>query len=87
MKFIMVVLICFGADCRAIYEEFRYENYDTCMIEAVKTRDYMKSTFPASSGQVYCWDEEQFQKFKEDLEKNGLDPIKQIIPDSNSISA
>ena len=53
MKFIMVVLICFGADCRAIYEEFRYENYDTCMIEAVKTRDYMKSTFPASSGQVY----------------------------------
>ena len=85
MKFIMVIIICFGADCRAIYEEFNYESYEACISEAYGVSNYMQQTFPTSSGKVYCWDEDQFELFKEDLKNNGV-PTPSDLP-SGSISA
>ncbi len=85
MKFIMVIIICFGVDCRAIYEEFAYDNYQDCIMEAQGVRDYMKMTFPMSSGQVYCWDDNQFENFREGLQKDGL-PTPDNLP-TDSISA
>ncbi len=71
MKFIMVIIICFGADCRAIFEKFDYQTYDQCISEAIVVTEYMKQTFPTSSGQIHCWDESQFNEFKKGLE-NGM---------------
>ena len=54
-------------------------------MEAQGVRDYMKMTFPMSSGQVYCWDDNQFENFREGLQKDGL-PTPDNLP-TDSISA
>ena len=73
MKFIMVLIICFGADCRSVYENFAYETYEQCVQEAVGVSQFMQQQFPTSSGQVFCWDKEQFELFQKGL-KDGFDP-------------
>ena len=37
MKFIMVIIICFGADCEAIYDVPKYDDYNQCYKEAIVT--------------------------------------------------
>ena len=77
MKFIMVIIICFGADCEAIFDKAKYETYDECYQSAIATANYMRSTFPASAGEVHCWDEKQFetfQKFLDEGNKPTIDP-------------
>ena len=71
MDFIMVIIICFGLDCQAIYEEFEYENYDKCISEAYGVSEYMKLTFPTSAGEVHCLDKQQFTDFEKYLQANG----------------
>ena len=54
MKFIMVMIICFGFDCQAVYDsEFEYQTYDECRAEAVGVTEYMQLIFPASSGEIH----------------------------------
>ena len=71
MKFIMVVIICFGVDCQAIFEETPYERYDLCMETAASTAQYMQYTYPESAGQVNCYTEREFELLQEQLE-NGV---------------
>tara|TARA_A100001015_G_scaffold55741_1_gene61247 strand:+ start:764 stop:1018 length:255 start_codon:yes stop_codon:yes gene_type:complete len=70
MKFFLVVIICFGADCQAIFEENSYERYDICMETASSTAQFMKYTYPESHGQVDCLNENEFEKLQEKI-KNG----------------
>ena len=67
MKFFLVVIICFGVDCQAIFEETPYEKYDLCMDTATSTAQYMQYTFPESSGKVDCLSETEFKKLKEKI--------------------
>ena len=69
MKFFLVVVICFGVDCQAIFEENAYERYDICMETAASTAQFMQYTYPESSGQVDCLTESEFEILKEQLEK------------------
>ena len=69
MKFIMVMIICFGVDCQAVYDsEFEYETYDDCITEAVGVTQYMQLLFPASAGEIHCWDRETFSSFEKYLD-------------------
>ena len=84
MKFIMVVIICFGVDCQAIFEENPYERYDICMETASSTAQFMQYTYPESSGQVDCLNSKEFELLQEQLE-NGE---KLTLPNQeNQISA
>ena len=76
MKFFLVVVICFGVDCQAIFEENAYERYDICMETAASTAQFMKHTYPESHGQVDCLTETEFEKLQEKI-KNG-EPL--ILP-------
>jgi|MDSY01.1.fsa_nt_gb hypothetical protein len=81
MKFIMVMIICFGFDCQAVYDsEFEYQTYDECVAEAVGVTEYMQLIFPASSGEIHCWDRETFNIFEEQLKKDGLPHIEPVLP-------
>ena len=77
MKFIMVIIICFGVDCEAIFDKTSFETYDQCYQSAIATANYMRNTFPQSAGEVHCWDEKQvttFQKYLEDGNKPTINP-------------
>ena len=79
MKFIMVIIICFGADCEALFEKTHtYDSYQVCYQEAIENANLLRQMFPASAGEVHCWDEEKFERFEKALE-NGLNPT--IDPD------
>ena len=86
MKFIMVMIICFGVDCQAVYDfEFEYETYDDCITEAVGVTQYMQLLFPASAGEIHCWDRETFSSFEKYLEQGGkptMDPAIQSGTDA-----
>ena len=88
MKFIMVVIICFGVDCRAIFEETLYDTYQSCYQESTIVAGYMQQTYPQSAGEVHCWDEAQFEEYNKFLEQGGkptIDP--RLLPKENGISA
>tara|TARA_E500000318_G_C3425761_1_gene159093 strand:+ start:143 stop:397 length:255 start_codon:yes stop_codon:yes gene_type:complete len=68
MKFFLVVVICFGVDCQAIFEENSYDRYDICMETAASTAQFMQYTYPESSGQVDCLTESEFELLKEQME-------------------
>ena len=71
MKFIMVVIICFGVDCQAIFEETPYDSYASCYEVAANTSQLMQQVYPQSSGEVHCYDEQQFSEFQKMLEQGG----------------
>ena len=59
------MIICFGFDCQAVYDsEFEYQTYDECVAEAVGVTEYMQLIFPASAGEIHCWDRETFNIFE-----------------------
>ena len=81
MKFIMVMIICFGFDCQAVYDsEFQYDTYDQCVAAAVGVTEYMQLIFPASSGEIHCWDRETFSIFEEYIEKGGKPTLEPVLP-------
>jgi hypothetical protein len=87
MKFIMVIIICFGVDCEAIFDKAKYETYDECYKEAVVASKYMQNAYPQSAGEVHCWDDKQFSTFNEFIKNGGKPTIKpELLPEqSNSV--
>ena len=60
MKFVMVMIICFGGDCDAVFDPTSYFNsYDNCYVTALQTTQYMQQMYPQSSGEIHCYNEEQ----------------------------
>ena len=60
MKWILLVMICWGTDCQTMYEEFLYDKYEDCLTQAAIVSDYAQMTYPNSTGQVYCLTEKEF---------------------------
>ena len=63
MKWILVVIMCFGADCQTIYEQHLYDKEQDCLNEAGIVSAYAQKQFPNSSGQVYCLTTDEFQSW------------------------
>ena len=71
MKFIMVIIICFGANCQTIWEKHYYPSLDECLTESTPVKDYMVRAYPNSSGEIYCMTEEEFENYYKYLQKGG----------------
>tara|TARA_B100000927_G_scaffold2797_1_gene2173 strand:+ start:214 stop:483 length:270 start_codon:yes stop_codon:yes gene_type:complete len=81
MKFVMVMIICFGAECDAIFDPATYfESYDTCYITALQTTQYMQQLYPQSSGEIYCWNPDQMAIFEEWLEDGNKPTLTRPTP-------
>ena len=81
MKFVMVMIICFGAECDAIFDPATYfESYDTCYLTALQTTQYMQQLYPQSSGEIYCWNPDQIAIFEEWLEDGNKPTLTRPTP-------
>ena len=69
----MVIIICFGVDCQAIYEKTPYDTHAACYEVALQTTQFMQQMYPGTSGEIHCLDEEQYNLYNEFL-RNGGDP-------------
>ena len=73
MKFMMVVLICFGLDdCQAIFDDTSwYETYDECISVASLAAPLMKDLYPNSAGNIYCMTAEESKAYHDYIENGG----------------
>lgn len=77
MEYILVMIICFGADCQAIFDVTRYVDYESCFEVAIQTTQLMQQTYPQSAGEIHCFNEQQFSEFQKFLQQGGeptIDP-------------
>ena len=88
MKFVLVMIICFGTDCEAVYDKLTtFNSYNECYNTAVQSATYMKEMFPQTSGEIHCWNQDQMAIFEEWLEDGNeptIDPS--LLPKENGIS-
>jgi len=61
MKWILVVMICWGMDCQTIYEQTLYDTENECLEQAAVVTNYAQQTYPDTSGQIWCLTTEEFQ--------------------------
>ena len=69
MKFILVILICISGQCNNLYEERLYDTKALCEAEGAKAKQYMKKTYPSSSGEIWCLTTDEFQEYWQYLEQ------------------
>ena len=87
MKFIMVMILCFGVDCEAIFDTTSYENYDDCYAVALETSAYMQQLYPQSSGEIQCYDEQQIADFQKYLDEGNKPVLTNPDPEHSAIEA
>ena len=78
MKIIMVIIICFGANCEAIWEKTYYPSIEECVIQSKPVKDYMMDVYPNSSGEIHCMTEGEFEDYIQVLEEGGKPSIATI---------
>ena len=71
MKFIMVIIICFGANCQSLWDKQEYSTVDDCLAASGPDREYMMQVYPTSTGQIYCMNEEEFANYYKQLQDGG----------------
>jgi hypothetical protein len=86
MEFVMVMVICFGVGCSAIFDHTVFDSYQSCFNKAKITTEYMKKQYPQSAGEIYCMTQEELKNYKSFLNNGGQPTIStpRDIP-SNSI--
>jgi hypothetical protein len=67
----MVIIICWGANCQAIWERFYYPSVENCLAESTPVKEYMMKAYPDSSGEIYCMNQEEFENYYEYLQNGG----------------
>ena len=84
----MVMIICFGTDCEAVFDPNTYfESYSTCYGTALQTTEMMRQMYPQSSGEIHCWNEDQLTIFEEWLEDGNLPTLSAPQSDAVGIDA
>ena len=78
MKVIMVIILCFGANCQAIWEKHYYPSIEECVIQSKPVKDYMMDAYPASAGEIHCMTEGNFENYVKFLENGGKPSITTI---------
>ena len=81
MKIIMVIIICFGANCQAIWEKNYYPSIEECITASAPVKIYMVDVYPNSSGEIHCMTEGEFEDYIQFLEEGGKPSI--AMPDPN----
>ncbi len=88
MKFIMVMIICFGGDCDAVFDPNSYfSDYNTCYDTALQTTQYMQQTYPESSGEIHCFDQDQMQIFEQWLKDGNSPTMTNPEPEHSGVDA
>ena len=88
MKFIMVMIICFGGDCDAVFDPNSYfSDYNTCYDTALQTTQYMQQTYPESSGEIHCFDQDQMQIFEQWLKDGNSPTLTNPDPEHSGLDA
>ena len=88
MKFVMVMIICFGAECEAVFDPATYfESYDTCYVTAMQTTQFMQQMYPQSSGEIHCYNEEQLSLFQEWLKDGNKPTLTKPEPEASGVEA
>jgi hypothetical protein len=82
---IMVIIICFGATCQTMNVKGTYGTYDSCISGSKGVADYMKDTFPTSSGEIYCMTEQEFEDYQDEYGKSQEIPKVVQSPSNNSV--
>ena len=73
MKFMMVIIVCFGGGvCDAVFEPSKYNTYGECQLVARETAMYMKESFPNSVGEIHCWPEKEMEDYKKFLQDGNV---------------
>ena len=86
-SFVMVMIICFGAECEAVFDPATtFNNHDTCYSTALQTTAYMQEMYPQSAGEIHCYDENQLAEFQKYLEDGNKPTLTNPEP-TNSIEA
>ena len=75
MKFILVIIICIGANCNAVWEQSYYPTYESCVQVSQTVRQYMMNAYPESAGEIHCLTEDEFNEFYDYLENGGQPSI------------
>ena len=71
MNVIMVIIICFGANCQAIWEKNYYPSIEECVIASAPVKVYMMDVYPDSAGEIHCMTERIFDNYVKFLEEGG----------------
>jgi|TARA_B100000035_G_scaffold309259_1_gene315177 hypothetical protein len=87
MKFVMVMILCFGVDCDAIFDTTAYESYEDCYSVARQTVTYMQQLYPDSSGEIHCYNEQQIADFQKYLDEGNKPVLTNPDPLPSAIDA
>ena len=80
----MVIVICFGVDCQAIFEQNFYNTREQCLQVAMETTSFMQDAYPTSSGEIHCFSEEEFILYNEYLKNGGKPALNPPTPSSDA---
>ena len=83
MNVIMVIILCFGTNCQAIWEKNYYPSIEECITSSAPVKTYMMDTYPDSAGEIHCMTEEIFNDYVQGL-KNGNKPSLTTTPDPDA---
>ena len=83
MKVIMVIIICFGANCQAIWDKQHFSSINDCLSASGPVKEYMMNTYPDSAGEIYCMTESEFNNYYQFLEDGGNPSITNPNPDAS----
>ena len=83
MKVIMVIILCFGANCQAIWEKNYYPSIEECVTASAPVKTYMMDVYPNSAGEIHCMTEGTFEDYIQFLEEGGK-PSLTTIPDPDA---
>ena len=67
-KFFMIIILCVYGECNGIWQNTTYATMDDCLAAAPPVKEYFMSAYPDSNGQIFCLAEEEFNKWKKQLE-------------------
>jgi hypothetical protein len=68
----MVMIVCFSVEvCTAMFDNTRFDNYDTCYEYSRSVVNYMQETYPNSAGEVYCLTNQELATYREYIEQGG----------------
>jgi hypothetical protein len=84
MNIWMVIIICFGTSCEAIWEQTTYNTIESCVTASKPVSQYMQNQFPTSAGEIHCMTDGMFETFKQGL-RNGKKPTLSTEPAQTSI--
>ena len=54
MKWIMIIIVCIGADCQQFTPEKLFDSYEECQVGAGIMKQYYMETLPESYGEIHC---------------------------------